>query len=440
MLFKDISIINENFEVEDHRYVGVRGERIELIADTMPEGDWGEIYNGEGKLLVPSFVDAHSHLPMVLMRGWAEGLPLMEWLQGCTFPFEAKMTADDIYWGTLFGIAEMLRFGIGSATEMYIMQDPLGRAFTEAQVKANFCLSTVWMGSEGFYDLPQYAEAVKSFEKYHLTENGRIRADFCLHAEYTSTEKIAKQVAETAAAHNAGLHVHVAETHGEVDLCRKRHQRRSPVKYLCDCGIFEVPTTAAHCVHLDDEDISILAEKNVTVATCPKSNLKLASGVAPITALLEAGVNVALGTDSVASNNNLNMIEEMRIFNLLQKGLDLDPTVVSPAQTLFAATRAGALSQQRDDCGLIKEGFKADLAVFDVDKVYMKPVYNLLNNLVYSAQGTDVVMTMVDGNVLYREGEYSTLDIERIEYEVEKRRRRIIGDLEQDTIPELQIK
>lgn len=438
MLFKDIAIVNENFEIEEHKYVGVKGEFIDCIADAMPQQDYGEEYNGRGKLLLPAFYNTHSHLPMAILRGYAENLALMDWLQGRIFPFEAKLTPDDIYYGTLMGVAEMYRYGIAGTTEMYIQQEPLGRAFLESGAKANFCVSTIWMGNESYFDLPYYKEATENFKRFNGANNGRMIAEFCIHAEYTSTERIVKEAAGVAAEYGAGMHIHASETRSEVDLCRKRHQRRSPIRYMYDCGIFEVPTTAAHCVHIDDEDVAILKEKNVTVATCPKSNAKLASGICPVESLLKAGVNVAIGTDSVASNNNLNMIEEMRFFNLLQKGVEVDPTVITPAQTLYAATRAGAISQRRMDCGLVKEGFRADLAVMDVDTPSMKPVYNLLNNLVYAASGSDIVLTMVDGDVMYRDGAYTTLDIERIEYELDRRKNRILAELDATQVPDLE--
>ena len=429
MLFKDITIIDENFQVKEHRYVGVKGDRIACISDTLPAEDYGEVYDGKNKLLIPAFYNMHSHLSMFLMRGYGENLPLMTWLQGRIFPFEAQLTSDDMYWGSLMGVAEMLRYGIGATEDMYLHYDAQARALIDGGVKANYAACVLWTGEEPYRDIPVYRDVLESIRKYNGYDNGRIRTTFSLHAEYTSTEKIARAVAEAAAENHSTMHVHVAETAGEVEACRQNRGGRSPVRYLADCGIFDTPTVAAHCVHIVDEDIAILREHNVTVATCPKSNAKLASGICPVTALLDAGVNVAIGTDSVASNNNLNMIEEMRFFNLLQKGTTYDPTVITPEQTLYAATRAGALAQQREDCGFVKEGFKADLAVLDIDTVYMKPVYNLLSNLVYAASGNDVVLTMVDGKVLYRDGSYPTLDIERISYECEKSRQRILGAL-----------
>ena len=430
MLFSDITVIDENFEIKENRYVGIKGDRIAYVGDKMPTDDYGEVYDGKNKLLLPAFYNMHSHLPMVLMRGYGEGLPLMEWLNGKIFPFEAGLNDNDMYYGALMGIAEMLRFGIGVTSEMYLSQKPLCQAFADSGAKGNIsrCVSC-FDPAMSYYDMPQYKQVTDCISEFEGAGNGRVHIDFSIHSEYTTTEKVVREMAEAAKKYDSTMHVHVSETAGEVEACRVRHGGKSPVKYFAECGVFDVPTVAAHCVHVDDNDIAILKEKNVTVAANPKSNLKLASGISDVSKMISAGVNVGIGTDSVASNNNLNMIEEMRFFNLLQKGTKYDPILISPKETLYAATRAGAIGQGRLDCGLIKEGFKADITVFDIDKIYMKPVHDLMNNLICSAQGTDVVLTMVDGKILYKDGVYTTLDIEKIVYECEKSRMRILGGL-----------
>lgn len=427
MLFKDITIIDENFEVKEHCYIGVKGDTIEYLGYEMPKENFGEIYDGKNKLLLPAFYNLHSHLPMFFMRGYGENLPLMRWLNEKIFPFEAGLTDDDMYYGCLAGIAEMLRFGTGAASEMYLSQKPLCRAFQISGAKGNISRCVSCFDPEtSYYDMPQYKEVTESIAEFDGMDNGRIRAEFSLHSEYTTTEKVVKGMAKAAIKSGSSMHIHLSETKGEVEDCKERHGGKSPVKYFADCGVFDVPCVAAHCVHIDDEDIAILKEKNVSVAANPKSNLKLASGISNVSKLIKTGVNVGIGTDSVASNNNLNMIEEMRFFNLLQKGNYLNSTLITPKETLYAATRAGALAQKRENCGLIKKGFKADITVLDIDKIYMKPIHNLLNNIVYSAQGTDVVLTMVDGKVLYNNGNYTTLDIEKIMFECEKSRQRIL--------------
>jgi 5-methylthioadenosine/S-adenosylhomocysteine deaminase len=247
--------------------------------------------------------------------------------------------------------------------------------------------------------------------------------------EETSTERLARQLAEYSAKIGSRMQVHISETRSEHAGCKERHEGRTPVAYFDDLGLFESPTTAAHCVWVDENDRAILKEKGVTVASCPVSNLKLASGVANTPALMEAGVAVAIGTDSVASNNRLNFIEEMKFFALVNKERRADPTLITPQQTLHAATRVGALSQGRGDCGLIEEGFRADLAVLDLSPAGMHPVFDLSSAIVYSASGAEIVLTVVDGEVVYDDGGFPTIDVERAIRETENACRTIEAEL-----------
>lgn len=429
MLFKNITIIDEDFNVKENMNIGIEGEIIDYIGEDEPSKDYGNIYDGKGKLMIPCFYNAHSHLPMAYMRGYGENLPLMDWLNGKIFPFEAKMTEEDMYYGCLLGIAEMLRFGIGATQDMYLNYHAVGRAMEESGIKGAFSHSITCFGDESYNELPEYKETIEALERFKTGSGDRVRMELALHAEYTSTEKVARGIAELAAERGLGMHVHVSETEGEVSNCRERHGGKTPVEYLHDCGIFDGRVVAAHCVHVNEDDMAILREDKVTVASCPKSNAKLGSGICPVNKLLNAGVNVALGTDSVASNNNLNMIEEMRFFSYLQKATENNPVAISPKETLYAATRAGAIAQGRMDSGLIRLGYKADITVLDIGRIYMKPSYNILDNLVFAGSGNDVVLTMVDGQILYKDGEYPTLDIDHIMYEVEKNRNRILGEL-----------
>lgn len=416
MLFKDISLVDENMSVQKHRYLGTIGDRISYLGTAMPENpeQFGPVYScSKGRLLVPGFVNAHTHLPMYLLRGYAENMTLMDWLKQRIFPFEAQLNGDDVYAATMLSCAEMLRFGTVSCSDMYYFGESLGRAFAESGVKANFSLGTLCSDDRSYEQLPIWAETMQTKRDFHGYDNGRLKVDFSLHAEYTNTEKVIRGLAEKAAEEKLRLQVHLSETASEVGACRSRHNNRTPVRFLADCRLFDVPVTAAHCVHVDDDDIAILVEKGVTAVNCPTSNLKLASGICPGAKFLRAGVNLALGTDSVASNNNLDMNAEMKLFSIVHKGISGDPTIVTPAQALYAATRAGALSQGRNDCGLLKEGFKADIAVFNTDQIYMRPCHSLLNNLIYAASGTDVCLTMVDGRVLYEDGIFPTIDVEK---------------------------
>ncbi len=431
MLFCDITYINAQYEVIEHAWIGTSGSRISYIGSAAPEKatDYGRAYDGRGKLLINGFFNAHSHSGMGLLRGYGENMALDDWLHKRIFPFEAHLSSEDVYWGSLLCCAEMLRYGIVGTTDMYMFTNGMGDAFRDGGVKANFCIGAADFEGRAYRDMPQCRETLQAIEKYHNSEDNRIKVDFSMHAEYTSQEKMVRSLAEVAQEHGHNIQVHVSETVKETEECRQRHHGLSPTAYLAQCGIFDVPATAAHCVHVTPDDIDILREKSVTVATCPKSNLKLASGVAPILDMLKAGVNVALGTDSVASNNNLNFIEEMRIFSLLHKGISGDPTAITPAQALHIASKAGAVSQGRKDCGSIEIGNRADLLVLDVNRPHMKPAHNLLHNLIYAASGDDIVLTMVDGIVRYENGDWPHLDIEKIYAQVDKSCQRIISSL-----------
>ncbi|MDO4562787.1 MAG: amidohydrolase [Clostridia bacterium] len=430
MLFRNISLVDENMSVRRNMYLGTRGGKIDYLSAHPPadEKAFGEIYpHSAHRLLVPGFVNAHTHTPMYLLRGYGENLKLRDWLYGKIFPFESRMSGHDAYIGAMCSIAEMLRFGTTSASDMYYFASDVVRGYCDAKMQGVVSYCTVCADKADYFALPAYKETAALLR--NDVSNGLVRVEFALHAEYTTHESIARALAQAAKTSGSSIHVHVSETKDETEQCRRRRSMDSPVRYLEKCGIFDVPAVAAHCVWIDDEDMGILAEKGVCVASCPKSNLKLASGVSPAVKLLEKGVNVALGTDSAASNNCLNMLEEARVFALLHKGFNLDPTVISPASALYAATRAGALAQGRTDAGLLKEGFAADIAVFDTDREYMYPAHDLLSNLIFSACGSDVCLTMAGGRILYRDGEFTTLDVEKLRAEAELSVKQILSHL-----------
>jgi 5-methylthioadenosine/S-adenosylhomocysteine deaminase len=428
MLFKNITILDEDFIPRENMYVGIKGEIIDYIGNVEPEIDYGESYDGQGKLLMSGFYNAHAHTPMTLLRGYGENLSLQDWLTKRIFPFENKLNVDSVYAGMLLGIAESLRFGIVSSTDMYYFCDDMAKAVLESGVKNNLSRGVVNFTEDDIDLLPGFIETKHLFENYHNEGNGRLKVDVSLHAEYTSNPKTAEHLAKYAVQTGANIHVHVSETQFEHNECKKKYGM-TPVQYLNNYGIFDTKATAAHCVWLENEDFDILADKGVTVASCPVSNLKLASGVCNVPLLLSKGVNVTIGTDSVSSNNSLNMIEEMKFFTVVNKGKQLDPTLITPVDALRAATIAGAKSQGREDCGKLAIGFKADLIVLDLSNANMYPVHNMVTNIVYSASGSDILLTMVDGKVLYKNGEYLTIDLEKAIYNAEKETKRILGEL-----------
>ena len=428
MLFSNIAILDENGCYQDGFFVGTQGKRITYVGKTAPLGDYGEIYKGENKLLIPGFVNAHAHSPMTLLRGYAENLALDDWLHQKVFPFEAKMTGEDMYAGTLLAIAEMLRFGTVSCTDMYLNGEAVGRAFLESGFKANICQSVTCFDGSSLEMLPMYQDAMRTWRDFHQAGDGRILVDLGIHAEYTSTPKVVTQVAQKAGELGLRIHLHLSETKAEQEGCKQRHGL-TPAAYFAKLGVLDHPVNAAHCVWLEGDDFALLREKGVTVAANPVSNLKLASGFCNVPKLLQMGVNVAIGTDGAASNNSLDMLEEMKFFATVYKAAFSDPMAVSPAQAIYAATRAGALGQGRTDCGLIREGYCADLAVLDTDQPHWYPRHNGTYDLVYAAKGSDVCLTMVDGQVLYRDGEYPTIDIEKVKSQAAQAAKRIAAGL-----------
>lgn len=430
-LFCAIDLLDEQFTHHSNQYVGVRDGRIAYIGPSAPANAclYDEHYNGRGKLLMAALYNAHAHSPMTLLRGYAENLALQDWLNTKVFPFEARIDDTAARAATNLAIAEMLRFGCAGFSDMYFFDDARCEAIQAAGIKCNLSHSIAAFDAPSYLDLPEASVNERLIQTWHGAADGRIKVDLCVHAEYTNGEAVCRGVAACAQEHQAIVHVHVSETQREVEECRARHGGLSPVQFLEHCGMFLNPVVAAHCVWVDDDDIAILASRKVAVACNPASNLKLASGFAPVPRLLQAGVSVALGTDGPASNNAHNLFRDAYLFATLYKGSTGDPTAVTPEQALTAATRAGAAAQGRADCGVLAVGNRADLMVLDIDVPWMHPATSMAANVVYAASGAEVVLTMVDGHILYRDGTWPTVDVERAQHEVDAASARIIASL-----------
>ncbi|MCR4709349.1 MAG: amidohydrolase [Clostridiales bacterium] len=428
MLFNNVKILDEDFNLRDNMYVATEDDRIVYVGDSMPRGDYGDIRDGKGKLLMPAFHNAHGHSPMALLRGYAENMTLQDWLFNKVFPFEDKLNSNAVYWGTLLTMAEGMRFGIVSHSDMYYFLDDMVRATDDSGCKANISRAITEFGDGDPWETVRLKEMKDTYERLNGAADGRVKIDISIHAEYTNSLRAMQAVADYCNQVGSIMHIHVSETQSEHEECKKKYGK-TPVRLFNDIGAFDSPALAAHCVWIEGEDFDILKEKGVSVASNPISNMKLASGVANVPEMLRRGINVAIGTDSVASNNSLNFFEEMKIFAMASKMYYHDPTAVTPREALYAATRAGAIAQGRLDSGLIKEGFKADLIMVDINQPNMFPVHDLLNNLVYSASGTDVVMTMSDGKVVYENGEYKFIDIEKTIFEAQAATKDILARL-----------
>lgn len=420
ILFFNADILLDDGSIRKNAELGADGAFITHIADS-GTADKGvkERIDCRGGLLTPAFYNTHTHSPMTLLRGYGENLPLMRWLNERIFPAEARMTADDAYYGTLLACMEMLRGGTASATDMYFFTESVARAFDECGMKANVspvltCAPDADPAAPGFY-----SSLAGLCDRYGTHE--RIKVDMSIHAEYSTTEKSVRIAAGYAAENGLRIHLHLSETASEHSECIARHGK-TPAGYFYDCGVFEVPVNAAHCVHCTDGDFALMAEKKATAACCPASNFKLASGLINARAMYDAGVNIALGTDGAASNNSLSMPETMKLFSLSAKYGAGDAAFLTPKEIFSAATANGARAQGRMDCGFIKEGMRADLVLWDTGAPPLIPCYDALTGLVYSADAGLVVMTVVDGKVLYRDGEYRTIDRERVLFETNERK------------------
>jgi 5-methylthioadenosine/S-adenosylhomocysteine deaminase len=413
-VLKNVTLLPEYGYGDKILNVTVENRKITEITEKMPDTTGCEVVDCRGDLLIPAFYNAHCHAAMTLFRGYGEDLPLQRWLEERIFPAEDRLTHQSVYVASKLAIAEMLRNGIASFSDMYMFEDSVADAVLETGIKAN--LSRSFVSFDPTADIrkdSRFDEFLSLAKQYHKVDDNRILVDMSLHAEYTNTPFTCKTVGEYAREHGFGMQIHLSETEKEHNECIGRHGK-TPTRFFADLGVLDVPTTAAHCVWVSDEDIAVLAEKEVSVAHNPVSNLKLGSGVMPLKKMIEGGVNVALGTDGVASNNRLDILREMQTAAILHKGITRDPAVTRAADMLPLATRNGAIAQGRRDCGRVEVGYRADLVLINRRSIHNMPSYDDYAMLAYSADRSDVLLTMVDGRILYRNGEYTSIDEERL--------------------------
>ncbi len=384
--------------------------------------------SGRRKLAMPGLVNAHTHCGMTTMRNAADDLPLHKWLFEKIFPLEEKMTDEDVYWGTLLGTAEMLKSGTTAFADMYLHMDAAAKAICESGVRANLSRSPVDFHTEGtFQAIDAFDECRKYHRNWHGKEAGKIKVYVEVHSTYLFDPESLKKAANLAKELQTGIHIHLLETAKERADSFDKHGK-SPVEICAETGIFDVPVIGAHLVHVSKEDIEILKSANVNVAHNPTSNLKLGSGIAPIPAMLEAGLNVALGTDGAASNNNLNMFEEVHLAALIHKGAAQNPELVTAKQAFMMGTVNGIRAIGfGSESGVIKTGMRADIILLDIDKPHLHPLNNPHSAVVYSAQGGDVDTVIVDGTILMEKRELKTIDEERVKFEADSIAKRLLG-------------
>ena len=395
-------------------YLGINGDTIDYIGETMPEPAYDSEKNMTHRLLCPGLINCHGHTAMTLLRGVGSDLPLQEWLFEKMMPIEDKFTARDIKAGNALALLEMISTGTTSYSDMYFEPKTAVENAIQAGIKANISRPVQCFNpDERYEDNVRVKEFMDLYQTCNGLADGRVLIDFAIHAEYTNFEHIVRPYSDLCREWGGRMHIHLSETKREHDECVAKYGK-TPAQWFRDLGTFNSPTFAAHCVWVTEEDMAIMKEYGVSAVHNPTSNMKLGSGFAPIPEMLDMGINVALGTDGAASNNNLNMFEEMHLAAMICRGNTGDADNVSVKELFKMATVNGAKSQGRFDTGVIKKGNKADLVVLDFNKPHLVPCYDVLTNIVFSAQSSDVVLTMVDGDVLYRDGKYKTIDIGKV--------------------------
>lgn len=399
----------------DHCAVIRRDTIIEIgpTADLLQKFPEAEHLHTEHGLVMPGLVNTHTHAAMSCFRGIADDLPLMTWLQEHIFPIESKLTAEMVYQSTLLSIAEMIKSGTTSFCDMYLFAKEVAKAADHAGIRA-------WVG-EVLYDFPSpcygelengFAYIAEMFEEYRNHPLINVTAD--PHSVYTCSPDLLQRLAQVAEKENCLYHIHLSENSPEVTTCLERYGQ-TPTMHLENLGVLGANTVAAHCVVLKKEEIELIAKRGVKVSHCIESNMKLASGTAPAVKLLEAGANLALGTDGSASNNDVDMFGEMSSVAKIHKGVNLAPTVMGAEVTLHAATLGGAVALSAEQqIGSIAKGKKADCIVLDMNQPHLIPCYNIPSHLVYAARGGDVVHSVINGRIVMKDRVLTTINEQNI--------------------------
>jgi len=415
MIIKNTNVLLENREILTDVDIHIKENIIDYIgkSGTLIIND-NDIFDGKDKLVMPGFVNTHCHVPMTLLRNLGQGLPLDKWLREKIFPIETLLTDEYVYYGSLLGIAEMIKSGITSFSDMYYFSDKICETALTSGINANIALDGFAFDNNLKSKFAITEGYLQDFYKnFNGMNNNQIKIDMCIHAQYTTTPEKSKKLGNIAKDLGANIQLHLSETEKENLDCIKAFGK-TPTQYFNDLGIFDNPTTAAHCVYLNDTDIDILNKKSVSMSYCPVSNLKLGSGIVNLAPILNAGINITLGTDGAASNDNLDFFSNLKTGILLQKGINKDATFLSPLDIIKIATANGALSQNRKNTGTIAVGSKADLFVIDLNQINLQPSNDLIDGVVFSALSENIVLTMANGKVLYENGIFKTIDIEKV--------------------------
>jgi 5-methylthioadenosine/S-adenosylhomocysteine deaminase len=413
-----IITINSDLDIIENGMVCIKGDKlvsVESLAgdSSLPDGE--TIIDAQGGIIMPGLVNTHTHLPMSLFRGLADDLPLSVWLNEHMFPAESKyITPESVRIGTLLSCAEMLLSGTTTCCDGYFYEDHVAAAVNETGMRAILAQGVIDFPAPGVPDPKDNIDNAAAFIQKWRNISPLITPSIFCHSPYTCSKATLKKAKNMANAEAVLFQIHAAETKDEYVRIQADHQS-TPINYLDRIGIIDQNTLLVHAVWLDDNDINTIAARGSSVSHNPESNMKLASGIAPVPSLLKAGVTVGLGTDGCASNNNLDLISEMDFAAKLHKVNALNPTLLDAAAVLKMATIQGAKALGLDDItGSLEIGKKADIIVLDTHKPHLVPVYNPVSHIVYAAQGSDVRDVIVNGRLLVQNRKLLTMDLENL--------------------------
>ncbi len=413
IVLKNILAILPNGEKDEVRETSIFIEGKEIVAIGEAPADFVEekVIDGKDKLVIPGLVNCHTHSYMAFMRNVADDLSFMDWLFGTIDPIEQQMTDEDTYWGACLAIIEMMKSGTTCFNDMQMNIHQTTKAVKESGMRAVISRGLVGSGND---EAGQVRLAQAYEERDAAKDCDRLSFMLGPHAPYTCDDGFMRIVSEEAKKNHMRIHVHLSESESEISQIQEKYGC-SPIEMANNNGLFDVPAIAAHCVQVDAKDIAILKEKNVSVVTNPASNMKLGNGFAPVPAMLEAGVNVCLGTDGAASNNSLNMFHELSLLTLIHKGVNKTPQCVSAREGFRIATMNGAKALGLEqEIGSIEVGKKADLAILNLNTPSLTPRNNLIAGLSYSANGSEVETVIIDGKVTMENRKILTMDEELV--------------------------
>jgi 5-methylthioadenosine/S-adenosylhomocysteine deaminase len=408
--------------------IALDGGRITAVGRVLEDFVPDEIVDGSGMIALPAFFNAHTHAAMTLERGWAEDLPFERWLNEKIWVAESALEEEDVYWGAALACCEMLASGTVGFADHYFWMGHTARAVEESGMKALLAWCHFGLGEEHEPGQKTIAETVSFVERYQGAAEGRIRTTMGPHSLYMDSPEVLRRFVEEANRVGAGAHFHLSESHEQLEQSLATHGM-TPVAHAASLGLLDLPepTLVAHCNVLTQDDMHILREKRTWVAHAPKTYQKLAMEMPPLQQMLERDVNVALGTDGPASNSDLNMLEVMRITGLVQKAAQGNPEVMPRTLLLRLATQAGAAAMGFPDSGVLAPGHPADLILVDATAPHWVPRHDLVAGMVYASHPADVTYVWCNGRLLFRRGEFLTLDVDRISWEAEKRGFRLVG-------------